>query len=195
LQKRIKFCCFRYLYITRCLKYHAIVTRFRIFLAISLSWLLPAIYSIYSVLIYRNTGEANCVLSSMVSNTFMIILSAFVLSLFIVMYILYTIILFKFFKRKKMLEKYSNFSTGTIRMEDTFQGSIKFSQSYSCCFYKTIGAEESVCDPPSQVILTSFRSSTHVKEFPLLPSEVFRPLSTPFIQHVSRVARFMKAVL
>eukprot|EP00095_Tigriopus_kingsejongensis_P001295 maker-scaffold1142_size59991-snap-gene-0.15 protein:Tk01295 transcript:maker-scaffold1142_size59991-snap-gene-0.15-mRNA-1 annotation:"beta-3 adrenergic receptor isoform x1" len=94
----------RYIYITRGLKYHMIMTSIKIKVLVACSWIFPAVWTFTSVMLFNQQNDAECVAGHIMPmyhvsaglGTLMLILA--------VVYFLYGLILIKFFRRKRALQ-------------------------------------------------------------------------------------------
>ena len=94
----------RYVYISYSVRYPGIVTNTKIVIALMLAWIVPAIYAITSAMTYRNGGDLECIVGHLVPATFIVFILSFIMTIWIIFYLLYGLILIKFYRQKERLE-------------------------------------------------------------------------------------------
>ena len=94
----------RYIYISYSVRYPSIVTNTKIILALILAWVVPAIYAVTSAMTYRNKGDLECIMGHHVPATFIVFILTFIMTIWIIFYLLYGLILIKFYRQKSKLE-------------------------------------------------------------------------------------------
>jgi len=94
----------RYVYISYSVRYPGIVTNTKITIALILAWVVPAIYAVTSAMTYRNVGDLECIVGHHVPSTFIVFILTFIMTIWIIFYLLYGLILIKFYRQKAKLE-------------------------------------------------------------------------------------------
>lgn len=94
----------RYVYISYSVRYPGIVTNTKIIIALILAWVVPAIYAVTSAMTYRNVGDLECIVGHHVPATFIVFILTFIMTIWIIFYLLYGLILIKFYRQKEKLE-------------------------------------------------------------------------------------------
>ena len=94
----------RYVYINYSVRYPSIVTNTKITVALILAWIIPAIYALTSAMTYRNVGDLECIVGHHVPVTYIVFILTFIMTIWIIFYLLYGLILIKFYRQKEKLE-------------------------------------------------------------------------------------------
>eukprot|EP00094_Tigriopus_californicus_P001941 TCALIF_01869-PA protein Name:"Protein of unknown function" AED:0.37 eAED:0.37 QI:49/0.25/0/0.4/0.75/0.8/5/0/378 len=101
----------RYIYITRGLRYNVIMTPARIKCLLMLSWGFPSIWTCVSVLLFNQQRDAECVVGHILPTFHTAAVLGTLMLFLVIIYVLYGLILFKFFRRKRALKQLQGHET------------------------------------------------------------------------------------
>ena len=124
---------FRFLYITTTIQYNSIVTNTRVVIALLICWIFPSINAVIFIFTYKFNGDIECILGHSVPSNLILTLILLGVIMTILIYVAYTLILIKFYKRKRRLQKNQELYNrkNPIKEEQTAPKEIELEE---CCF-------------------------------------------------------------